>query len=340
MAFEIPPLDPRRLAELSPFTDEAEQSTREFVRRFRLAPDEAARHHHERSLLGTLMGRAYPHAGPVELCLVTDWISCMLVLDDQFDETELGRDPDLLRRACAEILGWLPVEGPGADAPPHEPVRFVPEVFRSAFSDLWNRLGLRTTPAWRARMTAHLSAFFDTCVWESENRRSGRVPGIDEYLRMRRSALMPYLDLIEVTTRWEVPLDLYRLPDLTELNAALSDADLWTNDLFSCEKEILLGDQHNLVLVHLNAHGGSLQESAREVARMTQERIDYFNELSGRFVARNLRDQADHALVQRMEAHLRGLASWLSGQNRWRHETRRFDPGRPEVQDASGTTAL
>ena len=102
--------------ELSPYAQQAEAGTRAFVARYGLAPDEAARRHHERSLLGTLMGRAYPHAGASELQLVTDWISTMLVLDDQFDETSLGTDPARLRQVCDEVLGWFTTDGSVDDA--------------------------------------------------------------------------------------------------------------------------------------------------------------------------------------------------------------------------------
>ncbi|MEU8622526.1 hypothetical protein [Streptomyces sp. NPDC048623] len=324
--------------ELSPYAEQAEAGTRAFVARFGLAPDEAARRHHERSLLGTLMGRAYPHAGAAELQLVTDWISTMLVLDDQFDETSLGTDPARLREVCDEVLGWFTADGSVDDtaAPGHS----VTAAFRPAYADLWRRTVPLTSPAWRTRLAGHIAAFFETCVWESENRLSGRVPELDEYITMRGRALMPYLDLIEVTTHAEVPEEIYGLPEFAEMNAALSDADLWTNDLFSCEKEALLGDPHNLVLVHRHAHGTDLQTAADAVGVLIQGRFDRFTELSSGFAGRLTPEQRALFPADRLERHIAGLRSWLTGQLQWRFETLRFDPTRPEVTSAAGSTPL
>ncbi|MER7789191.1 hypothetical protein [Streptomyces sp. NPDC097640] len=342
MTLQYPPIRADFPAEISPFVDQVEDSTRAFVRRFGLVPDEASRLHHERSLLGTLMSRAYPHAEPTELALVTDWISCMLVLDDQFDETDLGLAPERLRLVCDAVLGWLTPDGSVAKAPSAATAaeHSLLAVFRPAFADLWRRTRPYTSDTWRIRMAGHIAAFFEVCVWEAENRRAGRVPGLEEYIRMRGRALMPYLDLIEVTTHAEVPPEIYRLPEFTELNQSLSDADLWTNDLFSCEKEDLLGDPHNLVLVHRHAHGTDLQTSADAVGAMIQGRFDRFTELSRAFPAVPLGDGLDPDLTRMLRRHVAGLRSWLSGQLQWRYETLRFDPGRPEVISATGSTPL
>ncbi|MEV4443202.1 hypothetical protein AB0K09_30205 [Streptomyces sp. NPDC049577] len=328
-------------ARIGPFTEQAEERTRAFVRRFGLVPDEAARQHHERSLLGTLMSRAYPHAGLDELVLVTDWISCMLVLDDQFDETRLGQEPERLRRVCDEVLGWLPADGVVDDDGPSASVdASITRAFRPAYADLWRRTVPHTSATWRARLAGHIGDFFETCVWEAENRLTGRTPGLDEYISYRGRALMPYLDLIEVTTHHEIPEEIYRLPEFTELNQALSDADLWTNDLFSCEKEALLGDPHSLVLVYRHEHGTDLQTAVDAVGVMVQERFDRFTELSRTFPGPELRSELSPAELEALRRHIEGMRSWLSGQLQWRFETLRFDPTRPEVTGATGSTPL
>jgi len=326
--------------EMSPYVHQVEASTRAFVRRFDLAATEADRHHHERSLLGTLMSRAYPHSGLTELALVTDWISCMLVLDDQFDETDLGLAPDRLRAVAAEIISWLRADGVVED-PATAGAEFpLTAVFRPAFADLWRRTREYTSPTWRRRMAGHIAAFFDTCAWEAENRLAHRVPTFKEYLDRRGIALMPYLDLIEVTTHAEVPEEIYQLPEFVELNQALSDADLWTNDIFSCEKEALLGDPHNMVLVYQHEFGVDMQTAVDVAGEMTQERFDRFAELSRMFPDEVLGDDVDPSTQDLIRAHVAGLGSWLTGQLQWRYESLRFDPTRPEVISAAGTTPL
>lgn len=340
MPLRMPHIHVEFAPEISPYAEQAEAGTRAFVARYGLAPDEAARRHHERSLLGTLMGRAYPHTGASELQLVTDWISTMLVLDDQFDETSLGTSPAQLRRVCDEVLSWFTADGSVDDAATPAPGHSVAAAFRPAYADLWRRTAPLTSAPWRARLAGHIGAFFETCVWESENRLAGRVPDLDEYIAMRGRALMPYLDLIEVTTHTEVPEEIYGLPEFAEMNAVLSDADLWTNDLFSCEKEALLGDPHNLVLVHRHAHGTDLQTSADAVGVMIQGRFDRFAELSATFAHRLTPELRALFPADRLDRHIAGLRSWLTGQMKWRFETLRFDPTRPEVTSAAGSTPL
>lgn len=336
----MPPLRSDFSARISPFTDRVEDSTRAFVARFDLVPDQPSQDHHARSLLGTLMSRAYPDSAEKELALVTDWISCMLVLDDQFDETALGQDPDRLRRVCDEVLSWLPPDGTVPTHPPAPEAASLSRVFRPAYADLWSRTASCTSDTWRTRFATHIGAFFDTCVWEARNRLTGRVPSLAEYVDHRGRALMPYLDLIEVTTHYEVPEEIYGLPEFTEMNQALSDADLWTNDLFSCEKEALLGDPHNLVLVHRHEHGCDLQTSVDAVGAMTQERFDRFAELTRSFPRPALAADLSPAKLTALRRHVEGLRSWLSGQLQWRYETGRFDPTRPAVVSATGSTPL
>ncbi len=315
--------------EISPFVDDVEASTRAFVRRFDLAATEADRRHHERALFGTLMSRAYPHAGRAELGLVTDWVSTMLVLDDYFDETDLGLAPDELRAVTAEILSWLRADGVVADPATGGAKHPVTVVFRPAVADLWRRTCEYTSPTWRARLAGHFGEFFETCVWEAENRLADRTPGLKEYLANRsRSFLLPYLDLVEVTTHAEVPEEIYRLPEFTEMNQALSDADLGTNDLFTCEKEAALGDQHNLVLVYQHEHDTDLQTAVDAVGAMTQERYDRFSELSRMFPDEVLGADADPSTKDLIRTHVACLRSWLTGQLRWRFETKRADPNR------------
>ncbi len=213
-------------------------------------------------------------------------------------------------------------------------------AFRPAFADLWRRTRPYVSDTWRTRFAGHIGAFFDTCAWEAENRLTGRTPEPAEYIAMRGRALMPYLDLIEVTTHFEIPPEIYRLPVFTELNQSLSDADLWTNDLFSCEKEALLGDPHNLVAVHRHAHGTGLQAAVDAVGEMVQDRVTTFTGLSRTFPDAALRDSLDPSLLAPLARHVTGLRSWLTGQLQWRYETRRFDPTRPEVTSAAGATPL
>lgn len=87
--------------------------------------------------------------------MVTEWISANLLLDDRFDRTDDGFDPDRVAELAGRVLDRLPVEeiavGPATDP------------LLEAYSDLWRRTAGRVSPSWRRRFTGHLRDFFDVC---------------------------------------------------------------------------------------------------------------------------------------------------------------------------------
>lgn len=301
--------------ETNPFAEQAEQHGRWFVRHFGLVTTEEAKRHFDESLLGILVSRACPRADQETIELIADWMACNLVLDDLFDETEIGEDPDQLREFCIQMLTWLPEEGPliARDDSP----------FARAYTDLWARTSARTSLVWRRRFREHFGLFLNRCVWESNNRKNGVTPGVDEYLRMRACAFMPYIDLLELVARYEIPEYLYQTSIISELNQSLSDCVLWTNDIYSCEKEYSLGDVHNLVVVLAGAKSIDLQEAADIVGDKIRSRIDEFASVSTEIVEAWAPGQADPSTRTALVEHVYNMRSWLRGQMQWRFETKR-----------------
>ncbi|MET8797154.1 hypothetical protein ABZV91_12020 [Nocardia sp. NPDC004568] len=302
-------------ASINPHAEYAELHGRRFVRRFDLLTTAEAERHFDESLLGILVARACPQADRETIAIVADWMACNLVLDDLFDETEIGKDPVLLREFCDRVLVWLAEDGPVAE---HDG-----SPFARAYTDLWTRTCARASPVWRRRFHEHFALFLNRCVWESGNRKNEVTPDVDEYLRMRACAFMPYIDLLELVARWEVPDHLYRTDTFGELNQALSDCVLWTNDLYSCEKEYALGDVHNLVVVLAAAESIGLQRAAEIVGDMIGERIDRFAQISEEIREVWAPECADPAVGTALAGHIDNMRYWLSGQMQWRFETKR-----------------
>lgn len=292
-------------------TEWAGERAARFVRSAGLVTGTAAEGRHDTARLGSLMGSAYPTADAEALALVTEWISVNLVLDDHFDRTDRGRDPGWARRTAAGVLAQLPPDGRPRETPR--------DAITAAYADLWRRTAAPRSPRWRRRFVTHVAGFLEVCAAEAANRRDGRIPGSAEYRDLRGRALHPYLDLIEVTTGNEIPDGD---PSLRALHAAVSDADLWTNDLFSCVQEAEFGDPHNLVIVEAHHRGVTPAEAVRVVAGMVQERIDDVVTLAADVEQAGVDGMAPSAVAE----HVRALRAWVSGQLAWRYETRRFDP--------------
>jgi Terpene synthase family 2, C-terminal metal binding len=270
---------------------------------------------HESARLATLTGSTYPLASVDDLQLVTEWISVNLVLDDLFDQTELGRDPDGVAGWAARVLECLP-----ADLPRNN-VGISREPVLRAYSDLWRRTAPRMSREWRLRFAGHVRDFLSVCRWEAANRRNDRIPDLGEYITKRGCALHPYLDLVELTTGAELPTG-FPGSDLARLHQVVSDADLWTNDLFSFVQEAQRGDPHNLVTVHAAAHNCTVAEAVTRVAALVQERIDESARLCAAVAAAGIPSMP----LAELDAHLRALRGWVAGQLAWRYATRRFDP--------------
>lgn len=294
----------------------AEEHGREFVRRYGLVTTDADKQRYDDSLIGTLIGRTFPHADAETLDLMTEWMACNLLLDDVFDESEARVDPVRLREMCDEVVSWLPVDG--------GEVAHSGSSFARAYADIWARTCAKSSVAWRAKFVAHFSLFLGRCVHEAANRRDDRTPGIAEYIELRSCALMPYLDLLELAQGWELPTEgPCTAEDFSELDASLSSASLWMNDLFSCEKEYNLGDVHNLVVVLKKERGTDLQTAADTAAEMIQAEIDDFERQSEDQLTGKIAALLDPALRSAAADRVEFLRSWLSGQFEWRFETKR-----------------
>ncbi|BCK56087.1 terpene synthase family protein [Nocardia wallacei] len=301
-------------ASINPYAERAERHCRWFVRHFGLVTTDEAERHFDESLLGILVSRACPRADRETVELLADWMGCNLVLDDLFDETDIGEEPPRLRAFCDRVLDWLREDG--SAAPDDSP-------FARAYTDIWTRTCARASPTWRRRFREHFGQFLSRCVWEANNRRSGVIPGVDEYLRMRACAFMPYIDLLELVGHREIPEHLYRTAIVSELNQTLSDCVLWTNDLFSCEKEYTLGDVHNLVIVLAEEKRISLQQAADIVGDMIRDRIDRFADISTAIAGSWALEHTDMPTRDILIGHVDNMRSWLSGQMQWRFETKR-----------------
>ncbi|WP_086828044.1 hypothetical protein [Allokutzneria sp. NRRL B-24872] len=317
-------------SEINPFVQDAERHCREFAGKHGLLPTFDDERHFDETLNGTLVSRTSPRADRETIELLAAWMGTNLILDDLFDETDLGEDPKRLREYCDRVLSWWPESGRAEAASEDSPLA-------RAYAELWERTSARTTRAWRRRFREHFALFFDGCVWEAENRSDGAVPTVDEYVEIRARALMPYIDFIELVTPWEVPADLYGTPVFGELNRALSECVLWTNDLYSCEKEHLLGDVHNFAVVLAATKGMELQEAADVLGAKIGDRIDDFVRVSTDVIENMAPRQGDGVSRAVLVGHVENMRSWLSGQMRWRFETRRNDSSKLAVTNGRAT---
>ena len=219
----------------------------------------------DRARFAGLMARAYPYASPADLSLAVAWLTVTFALDDHL-ESVLGRAPAAQRDLAAQILAYLR-GGP--------PARALDRPLAAALADVWTRTRARTAAGWRERFIRHVAAYLAGNADEADNRLAGRIPGVAEYVRLRRhtAATALFFDLAEVLgPAPAAAADPYAEAALSLLRQHADNVVAWFNDLVSWPKEVAGGDPHNLVLVVRHEHRSTLAEAvAYVVARHDRE---------------------------------------------------------------------
>jgi hypothetical protein len=236
------PLLPR----ISPHAGEVQRSAVHWATRHGLLERPGAQRAFAGAKFANLMARAHPTAGIGELALATDWLTAIFALDDLL-ETGLVVEPARMRAGSEALLTWLGGDAGGADA--------VREAFgrpiTAALADVWRRTLQRTGAAWQTRFVQHVGEYLDGTVWESGNRAQGKLPSVAEYLTMRRhtAATEMFFDLIEPMHGVELPAAVVADPGYEAVRRTAGTVIGLFNDLISWQKEMAVGDRHNIVFI-------------------------------------------------------------------------------------------
>ncbi|UGT62210.1 terpene synthase family protein [Nocardia asteroides] len=275
-----------------------------------LVQREAVRLRFAETDFGAFAAATYPAADAPGLELVTDWLAWLFLLDDLLDDGALGRSPEQLSALLTAIMAVLAGRAPEAGAAP----------IVHALDDLWRRTAPGTGEVWRHRFTGHATQCALAVVWEVDNRVRGVVPSEAEYLERRRhtGAIYPCMDLIEVVEGIELPDAVYRSGPFTRALDAACDVVCWTNDLVSLDKEVALGEYHNLVVL-LEHWRGIDRGDALELGRArAAERLREFHGAEAEVLA------AHHGHRAELATYLAGMRSWMRGHLDWSASSGRY----------------
>ncbi|WP_422736031.1 terpene synthase family protein [Micromonospora sp. WMMD729] len=208
------------------------------------------------------------------LRLLTDLISWLFVMDDACDEDGLGDDPGRLAPIIATLLGVLDRAG-DPDAPP------PPEAgpLGAALHDLCRRTRAEGQAPMLLRFVSQVRQYLLALLWEASNRQRRRVPGVTEYVQLRRhiGGVHPCLTLTDLASE-QPPGPARRAdPALAALDLLAVDLVCWCNDLFSYGKESRSDpDAHNLVTVIAQERGLGETDALRAAAdRFNQGLLAY-----------------------------------------------------------------
>ncbi|MEU4780333.1 terpene synthase [Micromonospora sp. NPDC023633] len=224
-----------------------------------------------------LAGRACPE-GPVDgLRLLADLISWLFVVDDACDEDGLGDSPTRLAPTVAALLDVLDGREGRADGP-----ATAAGPLGAALGDLCRRARAAGGPVALLRFVGEVREYLLALLWEAANREHGRVPGLAEYVQMRRhtGGVHPSFTLTELATGAPPGAAHRTEPSLVALDLLAADLVCWCNDVFSYGKEHLgRPDVHNLVVVIAAGRADGDESSALRAA------ADRFNEALSAYLA-------------------------------------------------------
>ncbi|WDZ84309.1 terpene synthase family protein [Micromonospora cathayae] len=259
-----------------PRVDEVARASAEWAAGIGLTGCAESRHRLAGAAVADLAGRACPEAPVDRLRLLTDLITWLFAVDDACDEDGLGTAPTRLAPTVAGLLDVLDLRG--------EP---VPSALLGttgprgvALHDLCRRVRAQAPPTALLVFCGQLREYLLALLWEAANREHRRVPGVAEYVQMRRhtGGVHPSFTLTDLA--YDGPGTADRTdPALAALETLAADLVCWCNDVFSYRKEgRLTGDGHNLVTAIAGEQGRPEQAALLAAADLFNRSLAAYTE--------------------------------------------------------------
>ncbi|MEU0835888.1 terpene synthase family protein [Streptomyces sp. NPDC056231] len=282
-----------------------------------LVQRDSARERFKQADFGTFVGMVHPTANEHDLDLVADWFVWLFLVDDQLDDGHLGRNPERVRDVVALMRSV--VEGTGTGPLPDEdlPAAVV------ALADLWKRTTPNAAAHWLRRFTWHLVTYLTTATtWEAGNRANGVVPSEETYIAKRRhtGAIHVCMDLIEIVAGIEAPESIHNDPRFIVAVETSCNVVCWANDVYSYEKEQVLGEIHNLVHLVRHHRGYGKQQALEHVCAEIATETERFLAAEAELL------MAYPQLSGVLLPYLDGMRSWMRGNLDWTRQTPRYNP--------------
>lgn len=257
-------------SEIHPDTESVIAHTCQWALATGLVPDEESVTRLRRGGIMHAGPRLAPVASMNAACLVCDWTVFLIVLDDEFDEAELGAQPELARIAIQDVMAAF-------DGQAYPPAARFPHMagINAAAADLGYRFATASPgPTWLARFRRHAEAHIWSKVAEAEHRSKAGFLDVPSYVDLRRitSAAYTYADLVELAAQVVIAERVRELPAWGWMLDAFADVWLGIQDICSAAKEVSGGDDLNLAAVMARSARTSLQQGVDDAYRWVCER--------------------------------------------------------------------
>ncbi|MEU9334292.1 multidrug MFS transporter [Streptomyces sp. NPDC048290] len=255
--------------QLHPYWPRLQEKTRTWLLEMRLMPADKVEEYADGLCYTDLMAGYYLGASDDVLQAIGDYSTWFFVWDDRHDRDIVHRRPESWRRLRQRLHTAL--DAPGDHLHDKDPLV-------AGFADSVARLLSFLPGGWAARFARHFHAVIDAYDREFHNRTEGVIPGVEEYLALRRLTFAHWIwtDLLEPAAGLELPRPVRRNPAFRRAALLSQEFAAWYNDLCSLPKEIAGADVHNLGISLVTHEGLSLEEAVAEVRRRVEECISEF----------------------------------------------------------------
>ena len=301
-------------SEIHPDTDSVIAHTCQWALATGLVPDEAGAARLRKSGIMTAGPRLAPRASFDAACLICDWTVFLIVLDDEFDENELGTQPELSRTAIEDVTAAFA----GKE---HEAAGFPGMAgVSAAAADLGRRFEAQSpSPEWLARFRDHAEAHIWSKVSEAEHRATAGFLDVPSYIALRRvtSAAYTYADLAEMAEQAAVTERMRESPAWGGMLDAAADVWLGIQDICSCAKEVAAGDDLNLAAVMARSAGRTLQQGVDDAYQWVCQRSGDFADWRAQLTAVPPQGGMDGAAGTAVPRYLDALERLLGGHLTW-----------------------
>jgi epi-isozizaene synthase len=307
--------------QLHPYWPKLQEKTRTWLLEKRLMPADKVEEYADGLCYTDLMAGYYLGAPDEVLQAIADYSAWFFVWDDRHDRDIVHGRPAAWRQLRDRLHTAL--DSP-VDHLHHE------DALVAGFADSVLRLYAILTPTWNARFARHFHAVIEAYDREFHNRTHGIVPGVEEYLALRRLTFAHWIwtDLLEPSAGCELPDAVRKHPAYRRAALLSQEFAAWYNDLCSLPKEIAGDEVHNLGISLIAHHQLTLEEAIEEVRRRVEECITEFLAVE-RDVLR-FADDLDDGTVRGKElggavrAGVGNMRNWFSSVYWFHHESGRY----------------
>ncbi|MFJ7148511.1 epi-isozizaene synthase [Streptomyces sp. NPDC100445] len=309
---------PRRL---HPYWPRLQENTRRWLLEKRLMPVDKVHEYADGLCYTDLMAGYYTGAADEVLQAIADYSAWFFVWDDRHDRDIVhGRAGDW-RRLRHRLHAAL-------DSPRHH--LHHPDPLVAGFADSVLRLYGFLPRTWNLRFARHFHAVIEAYDREFRNRTEGYVPGVEEYLALRRLTFAHriWTDLLEPGAGCELPDAVRKHPAYRRAALLSQEFAAWYNDLCSLPKEIAGDEVHNLGISLITHEGLTLEEAVDEMRRRVETCVGEF--LAVERDALRLAHDIDDGTVRGRELGtavrtcVDAMRNWFSSVYWFHHESGRY----------------